>query len=407
MITENKSLLHPKEDTLPKTQFSHFSHLNQDHIAIWGSDGTGKSTFMAKLCSEALADGVKTTIVNFAQAESRSPEFPTFVEFFKGIHVNITDDCLNPFQLPNIPSSTSVVEKENLLEEWREYLLRLLQAMVAEDTGITFTTPIEHSLRTVLESFFANTEIKQRYEQASQSGFGSSAWSQYPVLADYLKFCDMDIPEEEFIYNQLLRWIGGKYSKVFNSVSTIEIDHASLLSIQALDCFYHHDNLEVETFSNLSYLIAIRRGIAVSESLQGSFLCLDKPPGNICPIVRFANQIKMLVLMTSISPRSILDSADGSSIISAIKHHFIGYFFHFSISNVAKFLNVSPNMLRATSSQAFCINTKDNISNWLSVSSGTATFIGISLPPILIDILQPQFFRVKNGKLSKGERLWC
>ncbi len=359
---------------------------------------------MAKLCSEGLADGVKTTIINFAQAESRSPEFPTFVEFFKGTHVNITDDCLNPLQLPNIPSSASAVKKE-MLEEWREYLLRLLQAMVAGDTSTIFTTSIEHSLRTILEKFFANTEIKQRYEQASQSGFGSSAWLQYPVLADYLKFCDMSIPEEEFIYNQLLKWISGKYSQVFNSVSTIEIDHAPLLSIQALDCFYHHDNVEVETFSNLSYLIAIRRGIAVSESFQGSFLCLDKPRGSIYPILKSAVQIKMLVLMTSISPRNIVDSANGSSVLSAMRHHFIGYSCHSSISNVAKLLNISSNMLSATASQAFCINREANISNWLSVSSGTTTFIGISLPAILIDILRPQFFRVKNGKLSEGEKL--
>ena len=44
-------------------------------------------------------------------------------------------------------------------------------------------------LNLALTAFFADNQIKHRYQEAMLQGFGSIAWQKTPTLQDFLPFC--------------------------------------------------------------------------------------------------------------------------------------------------------------------------------------------------------------------------
>jgi hypothetical protein len=382
--------------------FDPFHPKKQGHIAVWGQTRSGKSLLVGWIIVRALIEGVKVTICD----RPPSGEASTFKDFTKrlnGAYIDIFVDAVNPFELPNIPADSTDAHADDLKKESRSYLLRFINALVLGDISESdpFTKRIEGFIEIILAVFFKNQQIQLRFIRAKEGGIGSNAWKQYPILEDYIEFCDVsiigltdasveDIEGMAFIRNQLRKWTMGQYAKVLNAPSKFEIDRSPLLTI-AMRGGGGKD--EEAAFGSLLYLVAMRRAIAASASPKGSLLFIDEAATavKITPIcnaiaIAMVNGLKarMRVCIASQEPGSIANSVCGEQIMDALTYQLIGRIGNESLNAYDKYLNLPRELALMNASDNFAPDPATFSSRWLFKFNDRFTAVTAYLPPSLV-----------------------
>jgi hypothetical protein len=382
--------------------FNPFDPKKQGHIAVWGQTRSGKSILVGWIIIRSLIEGVKVTICDRPPSGEAST-FKDFTRRLNGAYIDIFVDALNPFELPNIPVDSTPAHADDLKKESRSYLLRFINALVLGDVGDsdTFTKRIEGFLEVILATFLENQQIKLRYVRAREGRIGSDAWQQYPILEDYIEFCDVsiiglsdasveDIEAMSFIKNQLRKWVMGQYAQVLNAPSKYEIDRSALLTI-AMRGGGGKD--EEAVFGSLLYLVAMRRAIAASASPKGSLLFIDEAASavKITPIcnaisVAMVNGLKarMRVCLASQEPGSIANSVRGEQIMDALTYQLIGRIGNESLNAYDKYLNLPRELALMNASDNFAPDKATFSSRWLFKFSDRFTAVTAYLPPSLV-----------------------
>jgi hypothetical protein len=382
--------------------FDPFHPKKQGHIAVWGQTRSGKSLLVGWIIVRGLIEGVKITICDRPPSGEAST-FKDFTSRLNGAYIDVYVDALNPFELPNIPVDSTAAHADDLKKESRSYLLRFMNALVLGDISDSdpFTKRIEGFLEVILATFFENQQIQLRYVRAIEGGIGSDAWQQYPILEDYIEFCDVsiigltdasveDIEAMSFIRNQLRKWTMGQYSQVLNAPSKFEIDRSSLLTI-AMRGGGGKD--EEAVFGSLLYLVAMRRAIAASASPKGSLLFIDEAASavKITPIcnaisVAMVNGLKarMRVCLASQEPGSIANSVRGEQIMDALTYQLIGRIGNESLAAYDKYLNLPRELALMNASDDFAPDTATFSSRWLFKFNDRFTAVTAYLPPSLV-----------------------
>jgi hypothetical protein len=382
--------------------FDPFNPAHQGHMALWGKTRSGKSVLAAWFILRALIDGVKVTIIDQPPSGEAST-FKDFVAKLGGGYVDILNDSLNPFEIPNLPAAASPAQREDLRQESQIYLLQVVRAMVLGDNpdSSPLTKRVEGFLPVILVKFFNNDQIKLRYIRARQGGIGSPAWQNYPILADYLSFCEVsqiglddatpeDLDAIGFIRNQLRKWTSGQHARVLNSPSTVEIDSPPLLAIAMRGI---SGNDEAAVFGSLIYLVAMRRAIAASASPQGSFLFVDEAARTVkiraigeSIATAMVNGLKagMRVCLASQEPGSIATSANGDQIMDALTYHLIGRISSETLTAYDKYLNLPRELALLNAGDNFAPDKATNSSRWLFKFADRFTPVIAYLPPSLV-----------------------
>jgi hypothetical protein len=121
--------------------------------------------------------------------------------------------------------------------------------VVGTNTEETLKTTIRTVLYCILNRFFEDATILERYHRAEAGGLGSEAWQEMPTLRDYLKFCTLEeignllqleegvnwnsVPKAlEQIRLRLTYWANSRVGKAISSPSTVPTD--SMLLVFAL-----------------------------------------------------------------------------------------------------------------------------------------------------------------------------
>jgi hypothetical protein len=382
--------------------FDAFDPQHQGHIALWGKTRSGKTLLAAWKIYRALIEGVKTTIVDQPPSGEAS-SFKDFVTNMNGGYVDILTDCLNPFELPNLPATATQGQRDDLRQESQIHLLRVLKAMVLGDIqdSTPHTKRVEGFLPVILQKFLENNLIKLRYIRAREGGCGSPAWAEHPILEDYVQFCEVshvgltdatleDLETMGFIRNQLRKWTSGQHARVLNSPSTVEIDKVPLLAIAMRGVT---GNDEAAVFGSLIYLVAMRRAIAASASPRGSFLFVDEAARTI-PIraigdaiaATMVNGLKagMRVMLASQEPGSIANSANGEQIMDALTYQFIGRIGSDSIDAYKKYIHLPYELAVLNAGIDFAPDKATNSSRWLIKFNDRFTAVTAYLPPSLV-----------------------
>jgi hypothetical protein len=382
--------------------FDPFHPKKQGHIAVWGQTRSGKSVLVGWIIIRALIEAVKVTICDRPPSGEAST-FKDFTRRLDGAYIDIFIDALNPFEIPNIPMGSSLAHADDLKKESRSYLLRFINAMVlgAIVDSDPFTKRIEGFIELILVTFFDNQQIKLRYIRAREEGIGSKAWDNYPILEDYIEFCDVshigmsdatieDIEAMSFIRGQLRKWTQGQYAQVLNCPSKFEIDRSPLLTI-AMRGGGGKD--EEAVFGSLLYLVAMRRAIAASASPKGSLLFIDEAASAvkiepICNAISTAmvNGLKarMRVCIASQEPGSIANSVRGEQIMDALTYQLIGRIGNESLNAYDKYLNLPRELALMNASDDFAPDKATCSSRWLFKFNDRFTAVTAYLPPSLV-----------------------
>ena len=251
------------------------------HLGVFGTTRSGKSVLVSGILTHALARRVPVVALDYPKPDGTST-FTDYTEFVSplGAYFDVGAESINLFERPDL-SALPRDEQERRFEDYKDFLSGCLLAMVVgTNTEETLKTTIRTILYCLLNRFFADEEICDRYLQAEAGGLGSEAWQSIPTLKDYLKFCTLEeidkllqleeginwntVPKAlEQIRLRLTYWANSRVGKAISSPSTVPTD--SMLLVFALRQVSQSEDAAI--LSLVAYAAALRRAMGSSMSI--------------------------------------------------------------------------------------------------------------------------------------------
>lgn len=188
-----------------------------ERAIINGKSGSGKSILAFGFIKQALAQGIK--VVGMDMSNSGESTFQLVTELLReqGSYVNILKRSFNILQPPDLSEFDRETQKERL-RIWKNSLRQVLLAMAMgqiEDQELIERT--DSTLLKLLDCFFQDRSICDRYNEAFDYGWQSAQWQDIPVLDDLLFFCSKEKlgitnckEIDERAINQIKNQIGAK-----------------------------------------------------------------------------------------------------------------------------------------------------------------------------------------------------
>ncbi|MBD2505222.1 hypothetical protein, partial [Anabaena azotica] len=166
---------------------------NHKNLAVFGATRSGKSVLVAGILTPALAQDIPVVALDYPKPDGTS----TFTDYTNllghdGAYFDISTESNNLFELPDLRSLAPDLRNERL-NDFKEFLKSVLMTMVVGTSSFgvspAMITNIESIIALALKTFFNDDEIKSRYKEAIQNGFGSKEWDETPTLKDFYNFC--------------------------------------------------------------------------------------------------------------------------------------------------------------------------------------------------------------------------
>lgn len=186
-------------------------------VIINGKSGSGKSILSFGFFKQALAQKIKVVGMDMSNSGESTFKLATELLGEQGSYVNILNHSFNIIQPPDLSEFDRETQRERL-RIWKNSLREVLLAMAMgqiEDQELL--ERVDSVLLRLLNYFFKDRSIVDRYNKAFDYGWQSSQWQDIPVLADLLFFCSKeklgitDCKEiDERAINQINNQIGAK-----------------------------------------------------------------------------------------------------------------------------------------------------------------------------------------------------
>ena len=253
------------------------------HYGVFGTTRSGKSVLVSGILTQALARNVPVVALDYPKPDGTST-FTDYTEFVNplGAYFDVGAEAINLFERPNLLSLPEP-EQKGRFEDYKDFLSGALLAMVVGDgmgTEAIMKTTIRTLLYCILNNFFADESILQRYEEAEKAGFGSPEWQQTPTLKEYLKFCTLEeignilnleegvgwnlVPKAlEQIRLRLTYWINSRIGRAISCPSSVKTD--AMLLVFALRQVSQGEDAAI--LALVAYAAAFRRAMAFPMSI--------------------------------------------------------------------------------------------------------------------------------------------
>jgi hypothetical protein len=350
-------------------------------ILITGETRSGKSVLASEIFTWAIANGMNVISLDYPKPDGTTT-YTDLVKFFgeNGAYFDVGSECNNLFQIPDVRHLPRAVQKERL-EDYTEFLVKALDTMVmgAETEG-RLGKQVHTILWQTLAAFFEQSQIRERYDRAFESGFSSDAWFEMPTLVDFVRFLrtfDLGVESasaSEAIATILLElqgWLASRVGKAISQPSTIRTD--AQLTVFALRNV--GDNIEAAVLALSAQSLAFRRALEVTDSL----LAIDESPilfkyngiaqiiGQVC-----ANGAKSGIrpLIIGQDPDTIAQSIAGSQILQNLNTQLIGAIQPSALSSYQRFLGIEPDLLLPNTDESFRTDPIRLCSHWLLKANG-------------------------------------
>jgi hypothetical protein len=303
---------------------------NCRHLKIFGTTRAGKTVLASGFIAHFLAANLPVSIMDFPTTEAAS-SFKSFVQVLNGSYFDTISQACNPFEVPRLKRFGDS-EREDRRTQYVAFLRELLKIMVLGiDSNLSQINPeiIGSILGRLIEAFFKDPQITDRYEVATKGGLGSDAWQQYPTLKDFLPFCSIErlgltkasdelLNHLEYIHLRLSDWLeNSPLKRSFNQPSTISTDaNLFAMALRGISA-----NTEGAVLAMLMNSVVLRRALENPTSLIFIDECsvlfkisaLSEYIGTLCATGLKAG---MVVILSAQEPMSIAQSAGGDLIFA-------------------------------------------------------------------------------------------
>lgn len=372
--------------------------LSRRSLLVLGTTRSGKSLATAEILLLALIQGLLVTIVDYPKPNGEST-FSSFTKLLGGAYVDITQECLNIMELPDL-RGFGLEEQQKRLDTFAAGILPLLTLLVigsdSEELLPASSSVIKSVLKLALNEFLRDACILARSQEAHQEGQGSAAWLRIPTLFDFLHLLESPsfqelIPSTSqdavnhciFQINSMLRSPG--LGKSISQPSTVQADVQ--LVVFAMTNITDPD--EEALIAMLANLVALRRALAAPASIlfidEAAILMkndeFSRMVGRIC-----ANGSKagISVIVAAQDPDTIAASAAGSQILQNLNTRLIGRIQSTAIASIERDLDIPRAVIAPNAGDGFFPNPQGMYSNWLLNEGDTFTRCRFYASPILL-----------------------
>ncbi|MEM9946137.1 MAG: hypothetical protein AAF810_08750 [Cyanobacteria bacterium P01_D01_bin.36] len=371
------------------------------HILFLAITRAGKSVLFAQILMLAMCSDVPMVVVDYPRESGESTFGPiTHLAGKYGAYLNIAEESNNFFEPPDL-SNFDADERVNRLIEVRDYVLDILMIiMFGPDAGA-----MDREKRTaksiignLLNRFYADPDIAQRFERAAKDDVGGADWANAPTLKDFSALCTrrtladlLDEVSDEHIQliNELrLRYEAFMATTVGRSMSRpTSIPRDAKLLVFAFKGVRNNDDAAILMAS--ASAAAMRRTLSAPRSIL--FLdeasILSKFPALMAQAARIAaNGAKagIRLMMALQTPASLASSEYGKDILANMATRLIGRIDEADIKNYCEILSLPREVISVNTSKSFYPNLSELYSRWLVVDRGQRTFVRSYAPPLLL-----------------------
>jgi hypothetical protein len=367
----------------------HIDLFNQHkNLALFATTRAGKSVLVSGILTQALAHEIPIVALDFPKSDGTST-FTDYTEFMgkNGAYFDISKQSNNLFEQPDLHLLNPEQQQDRLLD-YTAFLESALITMVlgSSNDNKMLSQTVRSLLNLALTAFFADNQIKHRYQEAMLQGFGSIAWQKTPTLQDFLPFCSPEHlllesvggqVEEALNYIQLrLRfWLSSRVGKAISAPSSFPTD-APLLVFALRNLA---DNEDAAILSLSAYSAALRRAL----SHPASIFFIDEAPilfefdqiadlvGRIC-----ANGAKagIRVILSAQDPDTIAKSKAASKILQNLTTRLIGRIQPVAVDSFVDILKYPREIIARNATENFFPRKEGIYSQWLLDDNGLYTF---------------------------------
>lgn len=166
----------------------------KNHTAIIAKTGAGKSNVILEILIEYIINGSIAVLFDFPRPTDGSSTFTVLIPLLqelgvRAVYHNVRENTINIIEMPDLSGIGSDAERQKRLSRTRENHVRLLRTIVMGTANDPTRELVVTSLLTLCySSFHENKEIKKRYSEALEGGYGSKAYLKMPILEDFVKY---------------------------------------------------------------------------------------------------------------------------------------------------------------------------------------------------------------------------
>ncbi|PSF33440.1 hypothetical protein C7H19_19920, partial [Aphanothece hegewaldii CCALA 016] len=360
--------------------------LYQRHFntGIFAASGSGKSVLMSDILCQLLPyRDMASTVLEFPRKDGSGsfdglcqylPEYCTYVDMGDG------DVGWNVVEPPNL-RGFSRKEQQERFADFKEELLDILVALVMGFKRGASLEINEDTVRSILllviETFYEDVEIRERFGTAFRHGFGSTEWRQMPTLVEVLAFVSLErlqlsaatgeiLKTLEYIKLRLRSWLESRLGKLLSRTTTFRTDaRMMVVALRGLN-----NDTDASIIGSLSYLGAFRRSLTAPRSvfaIDEAPILLDFDPlaisvGRVSANGRKSG-IRLILVAQGIG--SILKCAAADKIFDNMEVKITGRVHSQSVDHYVTHFKYPYGLIAENASEKYGINHNDRYSRWL------------------------------------------
>lgn len=357
-------------------------HLNlfkeSERAIITGKSGSGKSVISFGIIQEALARNAKVVGIDMSNAGESTFQLITELLGNRGAYFNIAECSYNLLQPPDL-RNYAPQERERRMKIWENSLrTALISLAMGKIDDPELYERVDSILLKLLNIFFNDEIIIERYNNAFDYGWQSSYWQDIPVLEDLLFFCSREklgLYEYSDIDERAIAQISNQIgAKLVDPNIGKAISRPSDIPPLPDMTFFALSGLTNETNSYIMALVAQMACLNVALENPKSLFVMDEcsvllNKRGFADIVgeRFATGRKegQSVLLVGQDLESIAKCSARDKILVNTDYHLIGKTTSSSINTYEALLKTPYEVILPNTAQSFVSNRQYLFSNWL------------------------------------------
>jgi hypothetical protein len=352
--------------------------VDRDYRVLWlAASRGGKSVAITTLLNGVLARGVPVTIVDCPTTDEAAT-FKHYTQLLDGAYLDVGSAHNNIFQIPNL-AHFSRPERQERDRDYRDWLLNMLLTLVV-GADLQAVDPdrkdrVRSLLLLALDRFFAAREIQVRYRDAIRAGLGTPEWERYPVLADFIGFCQparlnlsdsQDLQALQTIVTRLRSWQTSRIGRSLSRPSSFNAD-AQLFTI-AIRGVSNPDDMAV--LAMVVQGIALRRAYSYPKSVffmdeAAALLKYDALAIEVGKLCAVGAKASIRVMLAAQHPHTIAASAGGADILANCNAICIGRIESPAADLFTQVLKIPPEVIAPNCSPSFFPHPTEFYSQWL------------------------------------------